>query len=294
MHDLARIVDQDFNKTLSEFPIYCQTKRDAVVMPFMHSHDGYEFHYSCTSVGICRVDGREYDFNPGKLTIIKPHTYHVIRTTQASEYVRIILSVDQAWLESLAAVDPYVGDMFAAWFGDNDAGVAQMQLNSKEDAESVRQLLETIERELEQRKLNYSLLIKAKLLELFVLLGRQQSGDEPVKVSIPSAYRQMMDEVADLLTQRCDENLSMGELAEHYHVSKSYLYKLFKQHTGYTPHQFQMLQRINRAKQLLSSTEASITDISYRVGFGEMAHFSRTFKEMTGVTPGFYRNRMRD
>lgn len=294
MSDMARIVDQAFNRTLSAFPVYCQTKRDAVVMPFMHAHDGYEFHYSCSSVGICRVDEREYDFNPGKLTIIKPHTYHFIRTTQASEYVRIIMSLDQSCVDTLTATDPFVGEMFEGWFGRGETGLVQMQLGTKDEAEAVRQLLQTIERELEQRKPNYWTLVKSKLLEMFVLLGRRQTAEDSVKSAMPGAYRKMMDEVADCLTLRCDEELSMVELAASCHVSKSYLYKLFKQHTGYTPHQFQMLQRINRAKTLLSGTDDPITDISFRVGFGESAHFSRVFKEMTGVTPGFYRSSMRD
>ena len=184
--------------------------------------------------------------------------------------------------------------MFAGWFGNSDIGLVQLQLGTKDEAEAVRQLLQVIERELEQRKPNYWLMVKSKLLELFVMLGRWQTADDGVKSSIPGVYRKLMDEVADQLTLRCDEDLSMTELAAHYHLSKSYLYKLFKQHTGYTPHQFQMLQRINRAKSLLSGSDDPITDISYRVGFGESAHFSRVFKEMTGVTPGFYRSSMRD
>jgi AraC-like DNA-binding protein len=294
MKDLARIVDMDFNRTLSEFPVYCQTKRDAVVMPFMHAHEGYEFHFSCSSVGICRVDEREYGFHPGKLTIIRPGTYHFIRTTQSSEYVRIILSIEESYVEALADIAPFLAGMFGSWFGPESDGLTQVQLPTKEDAEAVRQLLQTIERELEQRKPNYSLLVKAKLMELFVLLERQSSSDREAKKEIPSEYRRMMDEIADYLTEHHHENLSMPELAAARHVSKSYLYKLFKQHTGYTPHQFQVLQRINRAKALLSGTDESITEISFRVGFGETAHFSRSFKEMTGVTPGFYRSSMRD
>jgi len=294
MNEMARIVDTDFNRTLSEFPVYCQTKRDAVVMPFMHAHEGYEFHFSCSSVGICRVDDREYGFHPGKLTIIRPGTYHFIRTTQSSEYVRIILSIDEAYVKRLTELAPFVAELFGGWFGPDSAGLAQAQLPAKEDAEAVRQLLQTIERELEQRRPNYSMLVQAKLVELFVLLDRQTSSAEQGRKELPSEYRRLMDEIADYLTERHHENLSMTVLAASRHISKSYLYKLFKQHTGYTPHQFQILQRINRAKALLSGTDDSITEISFRVGFGETAHFSRSFKEMTGVTPGFYRSSMRD
>jgi AraC-like DNA-binding protein len=293
MKDLARIVDQAFNRTLSEYPVYCQTKRDAVVMPFMHAHEGYEFHFSCSSVGICMAGEREYGFHPGKLTIIKPRIYHIIRTTQSSEYVRIILSVDETYIQALADIAPFVAELMEEWFAADGEGLAQLQLATKEDAEAVRQLLQTIERELEQRRTNYPLLIKAKLLELFVILGRQSSAELTEK-EVPSAYRKMMDEIADFLTEHHHENLSMPELAASHHVSKSYMYKLFKQHTGYTPHQFQLLQRIHRAKALLSGTESSITEIALSVGFGETAHFSRLFKEATGVTPGFYRSSMRD
>ncbi len=48
-------------------------------------------------------------------------------------------------------------------------------------------------------------------------------------------------------------------------------------------------QRIQRAKVLLSATEASVTDIGAILGFSSSSHFATTFKQRVGVTPTVYR-----
>lgn len=102
-----------------------------------------------------------------------------------------------------------------------------------------------------------------------------------------------MNKVADYISNHLADPISTTELAAHFHLSRSYLHKLFKQHTDFSPHQYQMLQRINQAKSLLSDSNESITAISIIVGFREMAHFSRCFKEITGITPSSFRTQSR-
>lgn len=290
---LALVVDQEFNRSLSDYPVYCKTKRDTAVMAFIHAHNGYEFHFPCSSVGICVVDGQQLEFVPGKLTIIRPGAYHYIRSTQTAEYWRMILSVDETYLAELAAQEPVVAALTERWFAAEQVGAAQLFVEAKEERDAIQYLLSTIERELEQRRPHFQLIVKARLLELFALLGRQEAPDLSKRVMVPAAYRQLMTEVADYISDRHTETLSMDELADRFHLSKSYLHKLFKQHTGLTPNQYQLLQRINHAKALLGETDEPITDIALRLGFGEMAYFSRCFKEATGVTPSFYRSSMR-
>ncbi|MDR6553270.1 AraC family transcriptional regulator [Paenibacillus qinlingensis] len=292
-NQLPHVIDQEFNRSLSDYPVYCKTKRDAAMMAFIHAHDGYEFHFPCSSVGICVVDGQQLEFVPGKLTIIRPDAYHYIRSTQTVEYSRIVLSVDESYLRELSVQESVVSGLVDNWFPTEQIVAVQLHMESKEEMEAVQYLLRTIEKELDLRRPHFQLIVKARLLELFAILGRQASLDLAKRLTLPPSYRQLMTEVADYITARHNEPLLMDELAETFHLSKSYLHKLFKQHTGQTPHQYQMLERINRAKLLLSESEEPITHISLTLGFGEMAYFSRCFKEMTGVSPSFYRRSMR-
>ncbi|SDC28419.1 AraC-type DNA-binding protein [Paenibacillus sp. UNCCL117] len=290
---LTRVIDQAFNRSLSDYPVFCQTKRDSAIMAFIHAHDGYEFHFPCSSVGICVVDGQQLEFVPGMLTIIRPGAYHFIRSTQTAEYWRMILSVDEPYLAALMSHEPVMSGLLESWFPSEQISAAQLHLASKDEMEAVQHLLRTIELELEQRRPHFQLVIKARLLELFARLGRQTGTRLAKRTTMTASYRRLMTEVADHISARHAEPLSIDELAETFHLSKSYLHKLFKQHTGQTPHQYQMLQRINHAKLRLSEGDEPITDISLELGFGEMAYFSRCFKEATGVTPSFYRSSMR-
>lgn len=294
---LQQRIDDAFNRSLTEFPVYCKTKQDTDNMQFMHAHDGYEFHFSYSSGGTCMVEEQVYAFHPGKLTIIRPHTFHFIRPARADAYKRIILSVEEAYLASLFRQEPALDGIFGGWFradgadaGGNDPTAAVMQLafRSREDAAAIEHILQQIEKELEQRKTNYELMVKSGLIGLLVALGRQKD-EAAVVPSLPETYREAMEQAAAHITACCGDNLSTAELARRFHLSVSYFNKLFKLHTGCTPHQFQTLQRINAAKALLSENQLPITEISMRLGYGELAYFSRSFRSVTGLSPSAYR-----
>lgn len=65
--------------------------------------------------------------------------------------------------------------------------------------------------------------------------------------------------------------------------------KRFRAATGCPPHRWQMQQRIERAKQLLSDRTLTLTDIAYACGYANSAHFSTSFGRATGTTPSGYR-----
>ena len=64
----------------------------------------------------------------------------------------------------------------------------------------------------------------------------------------------------------------------------------FKAATGLPPHQFVILRRVERAKQLLQAeTELSLAQVAARAGFSDQSQFSRHFRRLVGVTPGRFR-----
>ncbi|BBH67576.1 hypothetical protein ACTI_42610 [Actinoplanes sp. OR16] len=58
---------------------------------------------------------------------------------------------------------------------------------------------------------------------------------------------------------------------------------------GETPHRYLQRRRVERAMFLLRSSPESVTDICYKVGFNSLGTFSRTFREIVGVSPRAYR-----
>lgn len=87
--------------------------------------------------------------------------------------------------------------------------------------------------------------------------------------------------------------LDLKEMAQKHNVSYSYFRKMFKKYTGVSPGQYHLQLRIIRAKELLISTDRSIKEISYELGFQSIFYFSNMFKKKEGTTPSSFRNKNR-
>lgn len=99
----------------------------------------------------------------------------------------------------------------------------------------------------------------------------------------------LISEVQRYLAANLQEELSVTDLAEGFHLSSSQLNRLFKLHTGQTPHEYLVTLRINRAKTLLKETQQSITEIAGAVGYSYDTSFSAAFRARTGLSPRRFR-----
>jgi two-component system response regulator YesN len=88
-----------------------------------------------------------------------------------------------------------------------------------------------------------------------------------------------------------DKPITLAEVAEASCLSVSRLAHLFKEQMGITIIDYLTSVRIERAKQLLLSTEQNCTEICFQVGYNNQSYFTRTFKEQAGMTPREFRVR---
>ncbi|MCT1530522.1 helix-turn-helix domain-containing protein [Sphingobacterium daejeonense] len=82
---------------------------------------------------------------------------------------------------------------------------------------------------------------------------------------------------------------TVGYFAEKLHLSTNYFGDLIKKETGKTVLQFIHLKMIDIAKDLILENKKTINEIAYHLGFRYPAHFTRTFKKNTGLSPIEYR-----
>ena len=80
-------------------------------------------------------------------------------------------------------------------------------------------------------------------------------------------------------------------LARVSHISAAHFARSFKQAFGIPPHRYLLTRRIERATALLRDTELSITEIAFHTGWGSLGTFGRTFRDVTGESPGEIRRR---
>lgn len=93
----------------------------------------------------------------------------------------------------------------------------------------------------------------------------------------------------DYIELHYKEKFSLQATAGELFVNGSYLLRVFRKHTGFTPLAYHNRVRCERAKELLGGTAESISDIGEAVGFVTPAHFSHVFRKTEGCTPTEYR-----
>jgi AraC family transcriptional regulator len=94
-----------------------------------------------------------------------------------------------------------------------------------------------------------------------------------------------LERIVDYIDTYLSRDLSLRELAQLVQLSPHYFSQLFKQSTGFSPHQYILRCRIDRGKELLRQGGLSIAGVAKSVGFVDQSHFHRHFKRLEGITP---------
>ncbi|REG49604.1 AraC-like DNA-binding protein [Paraburkholderia sp. BL6669N2] len=93
----------------------------------------------------------------------------------------------------------------------------------------------------------------------------------------------------DFIEANLQEHVTLSDIAKHAGLSRMHFAAQFRRATGFTPHQFLTLRRVERAKSLLSEGRLEIVEISANVGFHSQAYFTSVFRKITGTTPSCWR-----
>ena len=88
-------------------------------------------------------------------------------------------------------------------------------------------------------------------------------------------------------------SVSMAELSELCHLSRTHFFRLFRLQVGCTPFEYLRQRRVQQARRLLAETGMTVAEIGGKVGWPDPYHFSRMFKAATGMAPTHYRSNWR-
>lgn len=102
-------------------------------------------------------------------------------------------------------------------------------------------------------------------------------------------YSLLIQKVITQIESDISSDLGLNTLAKLFNINPSYLSTLFKKETGSTLTDYVNKMRIDRAKELLVSTNIQIQNIAQRCGMLDVNYFTKTFKKYTGLTPKKYR-----
>jgi AraC-like DNA-binding protein len=139
--------------------------------------------------------------------------------------------------------------------------------------------------EIHERPPAYRARVRGLLADLLLLVYRATlAGDATVN---DGAYR--LSDVVDFIETNFAEQLSLPDLADVLGCSPAYFSRLFSREIGVPPFEYINRVRVRHACVLLRSTERSITEIAFEVGYNNVSFFNRYFRRIMQRTPREYR-----
>lgn len=135
-----------------------------------------------------------------------------------------------------------------------------------------------------EKKLGFELQLNALLLELIHRIFNETHFHPDNDINMKKLSRAI-----EYVEEHYRENLSLKQLVSYLDIREGHLIQLFKKNTGRTPICFINHVKIIQAKDLLANTNLKVREIAYKVGFNDEFYFSRVFKKIEGISPGYFR-----
>ena len=140
--------------------------------------------------------------------------------------------------------------------------------------------------ELQMCKANFEEMLEMSLRQILITLQRVFISSLKTE---SSHVVEEIDKATVYFNEHYNEDISIDEYAANNHFSVSWFIRNFKQHTGFTPMQYILAQRIYNAEILLQNPSHNLTEIASMIGYDNPLYFSRIFKKAKGISPSEYR-----
>ena len=231
----------------------------------------FELELYHTDSGVSYVDGNAYPVRRGMLLCACPGQVRYSQLPIRSSYIWVAPEGDVAWVLEQLPLCTYI---------DSPETTEQLlglftRLHSAMNGGSPEP-----EGLLERNRL---------LLELLLLCLKRSRGQEQRPV-----HSHLIREVYRYMDEHFCESCTLGNIAEHIHLSANHLHTIFLRSEGMTPYEYVTRKRIERAKTLILEGESSLAQIALETGFCSQSHFAAVFKKATGQTPAQYRSSLFD
>ncbi len=105
------------------------------------------------------------------------------------------------------------------------------------------------------------------------------------------AFDSRLQELFYFIDNHLDEKLSLARLAKEVYLSESHLSLLFRQNIKMSPMEFVRKKRMQKARELLLTTDIPLKEIAELIGFQDQTQLSRAFRQTVGVSPIEYRKK---
>lgn len=281
-----------------EFPFYTEHYhfyRDEIIET--HSHEFMEVVYVVEGTGLHEYRGSSYPISTGDVLIIEPyipHAYHADASHLSVVNVIFQPSLLESELHILTQFTSFIGFFYVEPFFRKQANFQDhLKLNQQEHIEMMIQL-DKIAHEFSQKKMGYHVIIKHRLIELFVFLSRCFANRE--QPAWPPAHDEgtLFQDLSEFIRTHYAQPLTLEQAAQLCGMSQTSFATHFKQHFNQTFVSYRNGIRMQVAKDLLHQSDQKISSIAAQVGFNDLSFFNRMFKRETGLSPVQYRSQIQE
>lgn len=291
--DLLSLLRSDYASTLLEkFFIAEDANAEIESLPRYidipaHRHDFFEI--ACTREGNCRhtVEGQSFVMKPGDIAVVPPNVQHHLLAAPDSRTFTVKIrrnafeNVFSSLMQSGTVLSSYVSDVLYAKHYHNC-----LTFHCGRDSFLFDLLSRMMEQQAQKKSCWHQ--VMEGLLTTFFAYTVQNYGDS-IEFSAGDNIQRDRISAVEAYLRRNFSTATLAGTAEHFFLSPSYLSALVKNQTGHTFSSILQRIRMDRAAELLASTERKVSWICEQVGYQDTTQFIRTFKKHYGITPHRFR-----
>lgn len=259
-----------------------------------HAHDFVEIGYVVSGEGTHIVAQQPYHIAEGEMFLIGTNVSHeFVLGTAETMTVRNCLFTSEVFGKFEAEIwgqtaGVYSGKSWQKQKSENDLAPCLPKLYARQMTDLLREMYE----EYQQKNVGYMQIIQSDLTKVLIQMFRLANSKNPVSNTSGMSKQQIIDRSVDYMQLHYAENITCADLAQQCHMSVSYFNKVFREITGSSVIQMLQAYRMDAAKKLLETTQCTVNEIAYRVGYADMKHFYKVFQRLNDCTPGDYREKL--
>lgn len=228
--------------------------------------DEYQISYITKGKGILETKDQSYTIQAGTAFLILPGQWHRYKPDPST-----------GWDEYYVGFHgTYISQIFKQPFFEN-AGSAFSVGHNIMLLTSFKDIIEKIKGEHPGYQQQIAGRVMNILGEIIAVVKGQEFEGKEIEKRIKEAQFD--------IRERLDESLNLEVFAQRYQMSYSYFRKLFKTYTGLSPAQYHLQLRLQKARNLIYSTDKPVKEIAFSLGFESQFHFSKIYKKKFGMSP---------
>lgn len=227
-----------------------------------HKKNQFEVHYFLEGDGIFLTDKKKYRIKENQVFVTSGLVEHKITAEKDSfiSYYAVLMEYNESDSELINSL--------------NEQGPISLQENK-------RFFFEWIKDNGMSKNMNLRLSSCHKLLGFLYSINQNYIEEESINVPVEKALK--------FMRLHLFENISLEDLANYVNLNPIYFNRLFCKKMNHPPIRYFSLLKLEAARSLLATTSLSIKEIAAKLNYNNQFHFSKAFKENTGLSPSYYR-----